>query len=85
MAELDYVQTTLASSLREMEKLERRGDVDMFCLNDGGELEVPEDLRVQRLRASLERMFPIAAPWERGAVSAAPGAASSADLSDGAH
>lgn len=79
-----YVQTTLASSLREMEKLERRGDVDMFCLNDGGELEVPEELRVQRLRAALERMFPIAAPWERDAVSAAPAAASSADLTDGA-
>lgn len=79
-----YVQTTLASSLREMEKLERRGDIDMFCLNDGGELEVPEDLRVQRLRASLERMFPIAAPWERDAVSAAPAAEGSAETSDGA-
>jgi len=79
-----YVQTTMASSLRAMEKLERRSDVDMFCLNDGGELEVPEELRVQRLRATLERMFPIPAPWERAALSAAPAAEESAATTDAA-
>ena len=60
-----YVQTTLAASLRRMERLADRTDVDMFCLNDGGESEVPEELRVQALRAALERMFPVQAPWER--------------------
>lgn len=74
-----YVQTTLATSLRAMERLERRGDVDMFCLNDGGEVEVPEELRVALLRETLERMFPIAAPWERDQVSAVPAAAQSAE------
>lgn len=80
-----YVQTTMAASLRVMEKLERRGDIDMFCLNDGGELEVPEELRVARLRDMLERMFPIAAPWEGRSVSAAPAAGSSAGTSAAAH
>lgn len=60
-----YVQTTMAASLGEMQRLERQGDVDMFCLNDGGAQELPEQLRVQTLRATLERMFPIPAPWER--------------------
>jgi hypothetical protein len=60
-----YVQTTLAASLQRMERLAERTDVDMFCLNDGGESEVPEELRVQALRAALERMFPVRAPWER--------------------
>ncbi|MCT9001285.1 stealth family protein [Microbacterium memoriense] len=65
-----YVQTTLASSLRAMQRLERRRDADMFCLNDGGETEVPEELRVTLLRDTLERMFPVAAPWEADAISA---------------
>ncbi|WP_243073598.1 stealth conserved region 3 domain-containing protein [Microbacterium sp. SS28] len=65
-----YVQTTLAKSLRGMDELAARRDVDMFCLNDGGEHEIPEDLRVSVLRATLERMFPVRAPWERPAVSA---------------
>ncbi len=60
-----YVQTTLAASLRRMERLAERTDIDMFCLNDGGEVEVPEKLRVQTLRAILERMYPVRAPWEK--------------------
>ncbi len=73
-----YVQTTMSSAIREMERLERRDDIDMFCLNDGGDVEIPEDLRVALLRETLERMFPIAAPWERELVSAAPAAGASA-------
>lgn len=73
-----YVQTTLASSLRAMQRLERRRDADMFCLNDGGETEVPEELRVTLLRDTLERMFPVHAPWERDAVSARLSAGESA-------
>ncbi|GAA2970749.1 hypothetical protein JOD63_000814 [Microbacterium terrae] len=64
-----YVQTTQAGSLRGMEKLVARRDVDMFCLNDGGDAEVPEELRVRALRSALERMFPVRAPWERDELS----------------
>lgn len=67
-----YVQTTLARGLRQMDRLAEGADVDMFCLNDGGNAEVPEEVRVQTLRAALERMFPVRAPWERRELSAAP-------------
>jgi hypothetical protein len=60
-----YIQTTLTASLRRMERLAERTDIDMFCLNDGGETEVPEQIRVRAIRAALERMFPVRAPWER--------------------
>ena len=50
-----YVQTTLTASLRRMERLANRTDLDMFCLNDGGETEVPEQLRTRVVRASLDR------------------------------
>ncbi|WP_439592311.1 stealth conserved region 3 domain-containing protein [Microbacterium sp.] len=73
-----YVQTTMTSGLRRMARIAARPDVDMFCLNDGGETEVPEAVRVQTLRATLERMFPIAAPWERVELSAAEESARSA-------
>lgn len=73
-----YVQTTLAASLRRMERLAERTDIDMFCLNDGGETEVPEMLRTRVVRESLERMFPVRAPWERGELSAAERSARSA-------
>ncbi|MDD7929451.1 stealth conserved region 3 domain-containing protein [Microbacterium thalli] len=66
-----YVQTTLARSLAGMERLAKRRDIDMFCLNDGGETEVPEEIRVTSLRDVLERMFPIRAPWEIPLVSEA--------------
>jgi hypothetical protein len=81
---VEYVQTTAAASLSAMRRLERRSDVDMFCLNDGGESpEVPEGLRVRLLRATLERMFPVPAPWERAdAVSAAPAEAASGTPAD---
>ena len=45
-----YVQTTLAESLRRMERLANRTDVDMFCLNDGGAAQIPEEVRVRALR-----------------------------------
>lgn len=71
-----YAQTTMAAGLRRAEQLAERADVDMFCLNDGGEAEVPEDVRVRSVQATLERLFPVRAPWER--VSAARGSARSA-------
>ncbi|MFD0791098.1 stealth family protein [Microbacterium insulae] len=73
-----YVQTTLAASLARMERLARRTDVDMFCLNDGGETEVPEQLRTRVVRDTLERMFPVRAPWERAELTAAERSARSA-------
>ncbi|GAA5197135.1 stealth conserved region 3 domain-containing protein [Microbacterium jejuense] len=73
-----YVQTTLAAGVRRLEQLAARTDVDMFCLNDGGNAEVPEDLRVRSLRSALERMFPVRAPWERVELSAAEESARSA-------
>lgn len=74
-----YVQTTLAASLSGMERLARRRDVDMFCLNDGGAGEMPEELRVRTVTDILERMFPIRAPWERADVSGAQVSAPSAE------
>ncbi len=76
-----YVQTTLAASLAGMERLARRRDVDMFCLNDGGAGEMPEELRVRTVTDILERMFPVRAPWERAEVSAGRESAPSAERS----
>ncbi|HYI51634.1 MAG TPA: stealth conserved region 3 domain-containing protein [Microbacterium sp.] len=76
-----YVQTTLAASLAGMERLARRRDVDMFCLNDGGAGEMPEELRVRTVTDILERMFPVRAPWERAEVSAERESAPSAERS----
>jgi hypothetical protein len=73
-----YVQTTQLDSLRRMERLVTGRDTDMFCLNDGSVPEIPEEVRVPALRACLERYFPVAAPWEKDAVSAGSAAASSA-------
>ena len=73
-----YVQTTLTDSLRRMERLANRTDIDMFCLNDGGPAQIPEEVRVHALRTSLERMFPVRAPWERDEVSEARRSARSA-------
>ncbi|MFB8386963.1 stealth conserved region 3 domain-containing protein [Microbacterium sp. NPDC055910] len=64
-----YVHTTLASSLRRMERLAERTDVDMFCLNDGGETELPEEIRIRTIRATLDQMFPVLPPWERAEIS----------------
>ncbi|MDQ2697819.1 MAG: stealth family protein [Actinomycetota bacterium] len=66
-----YAQTTVPAGLRRTERLAERCDADMFCLNDGGEVEVPEEVRVQAIRSALERMFPVRAPWERDELSAA--------------
>jgi hypothetical protein len=73
-----YVQTTIASGLRRMQRLTERADADMFCLNDGGEVEVPEEIRVRAIRDALERLFPVRAPWERDELSAARESARSA-------
>ena len=53
----------------------------MFCLNDGGAAEMPEELRVRTVTDILERMFPVRAPWERAEVSAERESAPSAERS----
>ncbi|MCC2030763.1 stealth conserved region 3 domain-containing protein [Microbacterium allomyrinae] len=78
-----YAQTTMVAGLRQMERLAENRDADMFCLNDGGNAEVPEDVRVRALRGALERMFPVRAPWERDELSAARESARSAHPSAG--
>lgn len=72
-----YLHTTLRESLHRMERLSARSNVDMLCLNDGGESEIEEAVRTRVLRDALERVFPIVAPWERPDASEAPESASS--------
>ena len=78
---VQYLETTLAGSLRRMARLTTRRDLDMFCLNDGAAAQVPEQVRVHAIHDALERMFPVAAPWEmqvRREPAAAPSVARSA-------
>ncbi|WJL96037.1 stealth family protein [Microbacterium sp. ET2] len=73
-----YIQTTQLASLRRMERLLARRDTDMFCLNDGSVPELPEEVRIRAIRDSLERYFPVRAPWERDEISEAPATGTSA-------
>jgi UDP-glucose 4-epimerase len=59
-----YVETTLRVALRQMDKLRKRRDQDMFCLNDGSFPEISDEVRRTAVTEFLERYFPIAAPWE---------------------
>ena len=61
---VQYVQTTLASAAGTLSRLERRRPADMFCLNDGTDSEIDEEVRVAMLTRFLERYFPTPAPWE---------------------
>ncbi|UWF78757.1 MULTISPECIES: stealth family protein [Microbacterium] len=60
-----YVHTTTAGALERVDRLVERSDLDMFCLNDGAETDIPEQLRMRAVRDALERLFPIRAPWEK--------------------
>ncbi|WP_404312185.1 stealth family protein [Agrococcus terreus] len=64
-AKVLYVETTLKKALPAMERLLRKRDQDMFCLNDGSHPEIPVEERTAAVQAFLESYFPIAAPWER--------------------
>ncbi|TFD50192.1 sugar phosphotransferase [Cryobacterium frigoriphilum] len=72
-----YVETTLRAALRQMNRLRKRRDQDMFCLNDGSNPEISDEVRQAAVTEFLELYFPIVAPWERAGVatSAAPGSA----------
>jgi hypothetical protein len=64
-AKVTYVETTLRMALRQMDKLLRRRDHDMFCLNDGSKPEITSEQRTRAVTDFLERYFPIRAPWEK--------------------
>jgi len=72
-----YIETTLRVALRQMNRLRKRRDQDMFCLNDGSHPEISDDVRRAAVTEFLELYFPIAAPWERAShlPSAEPGLA----------
>jgi UDP-glucose 4-epimerase len=59
-----YVETTLRVALRQMKRLGKRRDQDMFCLNDGSFPEISDDVRRTAVTEFLERYFPFPAPWE---------------------
>jgi len=71
-AKVKYIETTLKSSLRQMDRLLKRRNQDMFCLNDGSKPEISVETRTEAVTDFLERYFPIVAPWEKAAVSEAP-------------
>ena len=66
-----YIETTLRVALRQMNRLRKRRDQDMFCLNDGSFPEISDDERRAAVIEFLELYFPIAAPWERASHLAA--------------
>jgi UDP-glucose 4-epimerase len=72
-----YIETTLRIALRQMNRLRKRRDQDMFCLNDGSQPEITTEVRTQAVTEFLDQYFPIVAPWERAtaATSAEPGSA----------
>lgn len=63
-ARVKYIETTLKSAIPSMERLLKRRDQDMFCLNDGSKPEISIEVRTQAVTEFLEHYFPFAAPWE---------------------
>ncbi|MEO6944622.1 MAG: stealth family protein [Lacisediminihabitans sp.] len=64
-ARVRYVETTLKSSLAEMDDLLEHRAYDFFCLNDGSAPEITVEERTTAVRHFLNRYFAIPAPWER--------------------
>ena len=63
-ARVKYIETTLKSALPSMDRLLKRRDQDMFCLNDGSKPEISVEKRTEAVTEFLEHYFPFAAPWE---------------------
>ncbi|TFC26740.1 sugar phosphotransferase [Cryobacterium sp. MDB1-18-2] len=74
-----YIETTLKLALRQMNKLRKRRDQDMFCLNDGSFPEISDEVRRAAVTEFLEQYFPIVAPWEREAQATASGTPAATD------
>ncbi len=70
-AKVQYIETTLKKALPAMARLLKKRDQDMFCLNDGSFPEISVEERTAAVRGFLEAYFPIPAPWERQATTAA--------------
>ncbi|MGG7510645.1 stealth family protein [Plantibacter sp. YIM 135249] len=64
-AKVRYVETTLKQSLGQMDRLLKRRDQDMFCLNDGSRPEISVEERTTAVIDFLDRYFPFPAPWEQ--------------------
>jgi hypothetical protein len=64
-ARVQYIETTLRKALPAMERLLRKRDQDMFCLNDGSKPELSPEERNHAVTEFLQAYFPIPAPWER--------------------
>ncbi|MFF3602030.1 stealth conserved region 3 domain-containing protein, partial [Kitasatospora indigofera] len=64
-ARVKYIETTLRSALPAMDRLVKRRDQDMFCLNDGSNPEISNETRTAAVTEFLEKYFPFPAPWER--------------------
>jgi stealth protein CR2/Stealth-like protein len=62
-----YVDTTTRKGLALLKRLRKRRNYDFFCLNDGSFPEVGPEERARKVRAFLERYYPVPAPWERTA------------------
>ncbi|WP_413320848.1 stealth family protein [Agrococcus sp. 1P02AA] len=65
VAKVQYIETTLRKALPAMDRLLRKRDQDMFCLNDGSRPEITAEERNRAVTEFLEAYFPIPAPWER--------------------
>ena len=63
-ARVKYVDTTMRSGLRELQRMLKKRSYDFFCLNDGSFPEIDGAERATAVLSFLHRYFPIAAPWE---------------------
>ncbi|MET0715853.1 MAG: stealth family protein [Mycetocola sp.] len=79
-ARVKYIETTLKSALPSMERLLKRRDQDMFCLNDGSKPEISVDERTAAVTRFLEHYFPFPAPWETEVAVHSTEAASATDV-----
>ena len=70
-AKVQYIETTLRTALPAMERLRKKRDQDMFCLNDGSFPEIALEERTRAVGEFLEAYFPVPAPWEREEAGAA--------------
>jgi hypothetical protein len=64
-ARVKYVETTLRSSIPQMNELLKSRSMDFFCLNDGSAPEISVEKRTTTVRRFLNRYFAIPAPWEK--------------------
>ncbi|MGK9148436.1 stealth family protein [Plantibacter flavus] len=79
-AKVRYIETTLKQSLGQMDRLLKRRDQDMFCLNDGSRPEISTEERTTAVIDFLDRYFPFPAPWEREAAVSTPASEGRAEL-----